>query len=226
MIINNTHLTDPIVNKSLPKLMSLSYKAELLCGLLILIAVVAASLLLGVMLTKIMTSKGFKNNMTANLCIAGVLPIAICLRYGLSLELIQGIFLMFVLLYASWSDITSHTVDDYISVIILALGIVSMSTVGIESMLVGAVIVVLPQIIMALIPSCKPLGGADLKMSAALAFLLGWQRGIAAFIVGLLIAVVYMSIYNKIKNADKGEEKPFALVPFLSASAMALFIFA
>ena len=226
MIINNTHLTDPIVNKSLPRLMSLSCKAELLLGLLILIAVVAASLLLGFMLTKIMTAKGFKNNMTANLCIAGLLPIAMCLRYGLSLELIQGIFLMFVLLYASWSDITSHTVDNYISVIILALSLVSIPTLGIGSMLLGAAIVVLPQIIMALIPSCKPLGGADLKMSAALAILLGWQRGIAAFILGLLFAVIFMTVYNRIKNANKGEEKPFALVPFLSASAMALFIFA
>ena len=93
-------------------------------------------------------------------------------------------------------------------------------------MLLGAAIVVLPQIIMALIPSCKPLGGADLKMSAALAILLGWQRGIAAFILGLLFAVIFMTVYNRIKNANKGEEKPFALVPFLSASAMALFIFA
>ena len=226
MIINNTYLTDPIVNKSLPKLMSLSYKAELFMGLLILIAVTALSILLGVMLTKIMSLKGFKNNMTVNLCISGILPIAMCLRYGLSAALIQGIFLMFVLLYASQSDITSHTVDDYISVIILALGISSIPTIGIGSMLLGVGIVVLPQIIMALIPSCKPLGGADLKISAALAFLLGWQRGITAFIVGLLLAVIYMSIYNKIKGENKGEEKPFALVPFLSIAAMALFIFA
>ena len=209
MIINNTYLTDPIVNKSLPKLMSLSYKAELFMGLLILIAVTALSILLGVML-----------------CISGILPIAMCLRYGLSAALIQGIFLMFVLLYASQSDITSHTVEDYISVIILALGISGIPTLGIGSMLLGVGIVVLPQIIMALIPSCKPLGGADLKISAALAFLLGWQRGITAFIVGLLLAVIYMSIYNKIKGENKGEEKPFALVPFLSIAAMALFIFA
>ena len=226
MTINNTYLTDPTVNKTLPNLMSASYKAELFIGVLVLIAVAALSILLGFMLTKIMSSKGFKNNMTANVCIAGILSVAMCLRYGLSAELLQGIFLMFVLLYASWSDITSHTVDDYISVIILALGLVSISTLGIGSMLLGTAIVVLPQIIMALIPSCKPLGGADLKISAALAFLLGWERGIAAFILGLLLSVVFMSVYNKLNRSDKGEEHPFALVPFLSVAAMALFIFA
>lgn len=226
MIRTGTCFTDLLIRKSLSEISSWSYKAELLVELLTLITVTAVALLIGFMLTKIMTAKGFKNNMTANLCIAGLLPIAMCLRYGLSLELIQGIFLMFVLLYASWSDITSHTVDNYISVIILALSLVSIPTLGIGSMLLGAAIVVLPQIIMALIPSCKPLGGADLKMSAALAILLGWQRGIAAFILGLLFAVIFMTVYNRIKNANKGEEKPFALVPFLSASAMALFIFA
>ena len=176
--------------------------------------------------TNIFKRKSFKTNATANMCMTALTTIALYLCHGLSVELLQGIFLMFVLLYASWSDITSHTVEDYISVIILALGISGIPTLGIGSMLLGVGIVVLPQIIMALIPSCKPLGGADLKISAALAFLLGWQRGITAFIVGLLLAVIYMSIYNKIKGENKGEEKPFALVPFLSIAAMALFIFA
>lgn len=199
---------------------------EVVIAVMTLIASIALSLLVCVLLNKVMASKSFKTNATANMCITALTTIALYLCHGLSVELLQGIFLMFVLLYASWSDITSHTVEDYISVIILALGISGIPTLGIGSMLLGVGIVVLPQIIMALIPSCKPLGGADLKISAALAFLLGWQRGITAFIVGLLLAVIYMSIYNKIKGENKGEEKPFALVPFLSIAAMALFIFA
>ena len=132
---------------------------------------------------------------------------------------------MFVLMYATWSDLTSHTVDDYVPIIIFALGVASMTAVGLSSMLFGAFAVFVPQIVMALIPKCKPLGGADLKISTALAFLLGWERGIIGFVAGLLIAVVYMAIYNKVKKNDIKEEKAFALVPFLSIAAMALFMF-
>ena len=216
---------------SLPRVKSISIGTnlctfEILSVVLALVLSVSAALLVCVLLNKIMISKSFKTNATANLGITAFTATALYLCHGLSVELLQGIFLMFVLLYASWSDLTSHTVDDYISVIILALGLASIPTLGIGSMLLGVGIVVLPQIIMALIPSCKPLGGADLKISAALAFLLGWERGIAAFILGLLLSVIFMNIYNKLNRSYKGEEHPFALVPFLSVAAMVLFIFA
>lgn len=202
-----------------------NFAAEFIIGILALLAIVGATLLVGWVLNRMMTAKGFKTNQTVNLILSALVPIALFLRYGASLELVQGIFLMFVLMYATWSDLTSHTVDDYVPIIIFALGVASMTTVGLSSMLFGAFAVFVPQIVMALIPKCKPLGGADLKISTALAFLLGWERGIIGFVAGLLIAVVYMAIYNKVKKNDTKEEKAFALVPFLSIAAMALFMF-
>ena len=202
-----------------------NFATEFIIGILALLAIVGATLLVGWVLNRMMTAKGFKTNQTVNLILSALVPIALFLRYGASLELVQGIFLMFVLMYATWSDLTSHTVDDYVPIIIFALGVASMTTVGLSSMLLGAFAVFVPQIVMALIPKCKPLGGADLKISTALAFLLGWERGIIGFVAGLLIAVVYMAIYNKVKKTDTKEEKAFALVPFLSIAAMALFMF-
>ena len=202
-----------------------NFAAEFIIGILALLAIVGATLLVGWVLNRMMTAKGFKTNLTVNLILSALIPIALFLRYGASLELVQGIFLMFVLIYATWSDLTSHTVDDYVPIIIFALGVASMTTVGLSSMIFGAFAVFVPQIVMALIPKCKPLGGADLKISTALAFLLGWERGIIGFVAGLLIAVVYMAIYNKIKKTDAKEDKAFALVPFLSIAAMALFMF-
>ena len=202
-----------------------NFAAEFIIGILALLAIVGATLLVGWVLNRMMIAKGFKTNLTVNLILSALIPIALFLRYGASLELVQGIFLMFVLIYATWSDLTSHTVDDYVPIIIFALGVASMTTVGLSSMLFGAFAVFVPQIVMALIPKCKPLGGADLKISTALAFLLGWERGIIGFVAGLLIAVVYMAIYNKVKKTDTKEEKAFALVPFLSIAAMALFMF-
>ena len=202
-----------------------NFAAEFIIGILALLAIVGATLLVGWVLNRMMIAKGFKTNLTVNLILSALIPIALFLRYGASLELVQGIFLMFVLMYATWSDLTSHTVDDYVPIIIFALGVASMTAVGLSSMLFGAFAVFVPQIVMALIPKCKPLGGADLKISTALAFLLGWERGIIGFVAGLLIAVVYMAIYNKVKKNDIKEEKAFALVPFLSIAAMALFMF-
>ena len=204
-----------------------NFAAEFIIGILALLAIVGATLLVGWVLNRMMTAKGFKTNLTVNLILSALIPIALFLRYGASLELVQGIFLLFVLMYATWSDLTSHTVDDYVPIIIFALGVASMTTVGLSTMLFGAFAVFVPQIIMAFIPKCKPLGGADLKLSTALAFLLGWERGIVAFILGLLISVVYMAIYNKVKKVKKRDaaEKAFALVPFLSIAAMVLFMF-
>ena len=204
-----------------------NFATEFIIGILALLAIVGATLLVGWVLNRMMVNKGFKTNLTVNLILSAVIPIALFLRYGASIELVQGVFLMFVLMYATWSDLTSHTVDDYVPLLVFALGVTSMATVGLSSMLFGAFAVFVPQIIMAFIPKCKPLGGADLKLSTALAFLLGWERGIVAFILGLLISVVYMAIYNKVKKVKKRDanEKAFALVPFLSIAAMVLFMF-
>ena len=202
-----------------------NFATEFIIGILALLAIVGATLLIGWVLNRMMVNKGFKTNLTVNLILSAVIPIALFLRYGASLELVQGVFLMFVLMYATWSDLTSHMVDDYVPLLVFALGIASMATVGLSSMLYGAFAVFVPQIVMALIPKCKPLGGADLKLSTALAFLLGWERGIIGFVAGLLIAVIYMAIYNRVKKTETKEEKAFALVPFLSIAAMVLFMF-
>lgn len=85
----------------------------------------------------------------------------------------------------------------------------------------GGLFVFIPQMALALIPPHKTLGGADIKLSTALAFLLGAWKGIVAYMVGLILAVVIISIYHRKKNSNT--KQPFALVPFLSIGAMILF---
>ena len=92
-------------------------------------------------------------------------------------------------------------------------------------MVLGALFVIIPQLAMAILPPHKTLGGADIKLSTALAFLLGTWRGLGAYLIGLVIAVIYMAIYNRVKKTETKEEKAFALVPFLSIAAMVLFMF-
>jgi prepilin signal peptidase PulO-like enzyme (type II secretory pathway) len=56
--------------------------------------------------------------------------------------------------------------------------------------------------------------GADLKLAAACAFLLGFWNGIAGLIVGLLVAVIVNLI--KLKNKKDG----FPLIPYLAIGFM------
>ena len=185
------------------------------------LAVIGTSVLIGWVLTKVMREKGFISNPTLNPVLSGAMGLCLFLRFGISVELIQGLFLFFVLLYASMSDLTTHTVDDFVWITVFALAISSIPTIGLTSMLVGGLFVFIPQMALALIPPHKTLGGADIKLATALAFLLGTLRGIGAYMAGLILAVVIISIYHRKKNCNT--KQPFALVPFLSIGAMILF---
>ena len=198
------------------------YNIQVFTTLLCMMLFVGVSMFIGTVLTKVMKEKGYVTSTPITLTLTAVISLFLFGRFGLSVTAIQGVFLMFVLLYASCSDLTNHIVDDYVWVIVFALTLLNIQTTGLTSMVIGALCVFIPQMAMALLPPHKTLGGADIKLSTALAFLLGWPRGLAAYIVGLLLAIIVMCIVNKIRKNK--ENKAFALVPFLSVSAMAMFI--
>ena len=182
---------------------------------------VGLSVLIGWVLTKVMKSRGFVTNQAVILSVMTAFSVLLFLRFGWSVTAWQGLFLAAVLIYASCSDLTSHTMDDFLWVMVAILGLVSATRVGIPSMLIGAGMVFVPQLLIALLPPHKSLGGADIKLSTALAFLLGWQRGLAALMLGLLLAVAVMLIVQKVNKKKK--KQPFALIPFLSIGAMMMF---
>ena len=183
---------------------------------------IGVSLLVCLLVTKVMKMQDFQTHSRLQLILAGAFSLALYLRFGYSMVAVQGMILFFILLYASCSDLTTHTMDDYLWVMVGILGLLSVSTVGLPSMIVGAVMVFVPQILIALLPPHKALGGADMKLSTALAFLLGWQKGLAALLVGLLLAVVVMLVVQKINSKKK--KQPFALIPFLSVGALVMFV--
>ena len=199
-----------------------SFDIELFTTLLSMLLFVGMSMLVGATLVKVIRAKGETANMPLTMTITAITALLLFARFGLSVTAIQGVFLMFVLLYASISDIHYHIVDDYIWVIVFALALLNVEKIGMTSMVVGALCVFIPQMAMALLPPHKTLGGADIKLSTALAFLLGGWKGICAYLLGLIIAVVFMCIYNKVTKQT--EKKPFALVPFLSIGAMIMFL--
>ena len=183
---------------------------------------IGMALLVGWLLTSVLKKQNFKANLAVNLSLSGVAALALFLRFGMSVTILQGLFLFFILLFASWSDLTDHEVTDWVWISLIPVALMSIPTVGLTSMIAGAFVVFVPQIAMALLPPHKTLGGADIKISTVLAFMLGFGRGIIAYLVALAIAVIFMNIYNKVRK--RCPRMPFALVPFLAGAAFIAFL--
>ena len=139
-----------------------------------------------------------------------------------SLLSIKGFILFAILFYASVRDIKTRRVPDCISVMLFILSFVGIEMANIPSMLLGAIVVFVPQLAFALAKPSKAFGGADIKISTALGFMLGVEKGLFALIIGLAIAVIVMAIQTYQHEAKKG--KPFPLVPFLSIGGMLAYL--
>ena len=135
------------------------------------------------------------------------------------MAVLKFLILLGILLYASIKDLREHEVPDTVWKLIAMLGLVNISIRDLPSMILGAALVFLPQIIPAVINTEKAMGGADIKISTACAFLLGAGKGLAAFIIGLTLFVVIVPILRKVRHEENGE--PFPMVPFLSVGTIA-----
>lgn len=144
------------------------------------------------------------------------------LSFGISLALVKGLILFGILLFASISDIGKREVPDFVWVMIGILAFVGFDSANLASMLIGAAVVFIPQLALAMIKPNRAVGGADIKISTASAFLLGAEKGILALIIGMTVAVIVMLISRKVMKADKAE--PFPLVPFLSLGVIMSFL--
>ena len=138
------------------------------------------------------------------------------------MAVLKFLILLGILLYASIKDLREHEVPNTVWKLIAVLGLVNISVRDLPSMLIGAALVFLPQIIPAVINTEKAMGGADIKISTACAFLLGAERGLAAFIIGPTLFVVIVPILRKVRHEENGE--PFPMLPFLSVGTIAAYL--
>ena len=138
------------------------------------------------------------------------------------MAVLKFLILLEILLYASIKDWREHEVPNTVWKLVALLGLVNITLHDLPSMLLGAALVFLPQIIPAVINTEKAMGGADIKISTACAFLLGVSRGLAAFIIGLTLFVVIVPIIRRIRKLPKNE--PFPMLPFLSVGTIAAYL--
>lgn len=152
-------------------------------------------------------------------CISIILVSSLLIVFGWSIELLKGIILLQILLYASVSDIQTHEVKDFVSVLIFITGFIGVTLSDIPMMLFSGLAIGGVLLICAMV-SGNRLGGADVKLSAACAFLLGFSKSIAGLVIGLFVSVIVNLIIQKQK---KLKNQPFPLVPYLSIGFMLMY---
>lgn len=139
--------------------------------------------------------------------------------FGLSMNLVKGILFVLTLLYASICDIQTHRVKDFVSVLLLVISFVGVGVTDIPKMLLSGLVIGLFMLICAMISKNK-LGGADVKIATACAFLLGFSRSLGGLIIGLFSAVIINLILNR-----KTKTKAFPLIPYLSVGFAVMYFF-
>ena len=139
-------------------------------------------------------------------------------RYGTGKVFIQGLVLLFVLMYASISDIRSRTVGNFLSVEILILALIYLPADKILSSLAAAIIIFILQVILM---SWIPMGGGDVKITTAAAFLLGIEKGIIFYLIGFMLAMLY-GIGRSLIAAKTNEGIP--MIPFFSIAILIMFL--
>ena len=203
-----------------PRILPPSIRPDVVLMTLPYLAVACVSALLGWIVATVI-KKRFGGELSAlNIIIPCVLSVMTALRFGFGTELIQGIILSLLLLFAANSDGHPHEVSDALPLMIAITAFIGTELPDIPMMLLAAVLIMLPQLAVAVL---KPnsYGGADIKLMAACAFLLGLSKGLFAITIGLILAVICTLIYRKAKKLDT--KASFALIPYLSVGSMAAF---
>ena len=136
---------------------------------------------------------------------------------GFSLWTVKGIAMAMIFLYASVQDASTHEADDFLWVMLLLLALVNIQAVGVWSMLLGGLVVFVPQMLVAMFSKERGIGGADIKVSTAASLSLGFFGGAIGLVLGLLMAIIYCMVIRKGKDA---RTERFALLPFITTGLM------
>ncbi len=153
--------------------------------------------------------------------VTGAIVSTMLFSFGWSMELIKGTALLLILMYASVCDIQTHEVKDSVSMMIVLTGLIGVTITDLPLMLMAGLIVFTFLLVCAVISKNK-LGGADVKLCGACAFVLGFQRSITGLVIGLFLSVIFNLIIN---HKSKTKDKAFPLVPYLSVGFMIMYFF-
>lgn len=173
-------------------------------------AAVSASFLWGMLMDMLLKRLTGSDKVRYVAVLAAAVTAVFMGAYGTGTHTFACILFGQVLLFAAEYDIATHTVPDYVPVLILLVGLVE---VEFAPAFLGLILVSLPFLAAALIREGS-IGGGDIKLMGACGFVLGVRRGYAALMLGLFLAVAFQAAF--VKKKDKG----FALAPYLAVGCL------
>lgn len=140
--------------------------------------------------------------------------IMICF-FGCTAIAVKGIFLAYILAFSSFEDVKTRECDDHLHLMIVIAAFIGTDLNNLPGMLLAAFFAGGVIVLSKLIGKGK-IGGADIKLAAASAFLLGFDRGILGLLSGTLLAVL-VNIFKKNRKAG------FPMIPYLAAGFTAAY---
>ena len=185
------------------------------------LAVLAATIIVALIVARYAVHhwQGNKKDVaTGYAAISSVYALLLFGSFGFTSQTIRGILLCMILLTASYSDLRSREVADYMSVMVLLAAFIGVSMADIPGMLLGGLFVAGMMLLVTLLSGESCIGGADIKLGGACAFALGTTGGIAGLIGGLVLAIVINMCRGK-STRNQG----FPLVPYLAAGFLAAY---
>lgn len=131
--------------------------------------------------------------------------------------LFQGGIFFALLFLASVFDIRKRAIPDTVCLLIALTGLI-----GFEPVKLFGILTALPLLLAALI--WGGMGGGDIKLTAASGIVLGFQRGLAAIVIGLTALLLFYFFYSIVQRLRRRErQKAFPLAPFLSVGCIAAY---
>ena len=149
--------------------------------------------------------------------IAALTALSLFCFFGCAATAVKGIIFCLLLLFSSYEDIRVRECEDYVHLMIVIAAFIGTDIAALSNMICSALLVSGIMVVTTVITK-SPLGGADIKLSAACAFMLGTVQGFAGLMFGLMTAI----IVNIIKNRKKKTEG-FPLIPYLAVGFMAAY---
>lgn len=204
----------PIMPYDIPKLTENPF--VLISGFVLLITAV----LIAVVLSRYAAETYKGNRKKATLFFAGItafVTLMLFCFFGCATTTFKGIIFCLLLLFSSYEDIRVRECEDYVHLMIVIAAFIGTDMAALPNMILSALLVGGIMVVTTVITKSQ-MGGADIKLSAACAFLLGTVQGFAGLMLGLTAAI----IVNIIKNRKKKTEG-FPLIPYLAVGFMAAY---
>jgi leader peptidase (prepilin peptidase)/N-methyltransferase len=182
---------------------------------------ILTAIISGWMLDKTVQKQFQVKQTPVNILISITAMLLLMLAFGSTILSVKGFIFSLLLLYAANSDIRTREVSDTVHLMIGITGLIGITIEQVVPMLLGFVLIPLPLFITSIIKK-DSIGGADIKLMAASAFLLGLEKGLIALMIGLLLAIVCTIIIRKTKK--QGIKEAIPLVPYLSIGCLIAFL--